>query len=315
MLDKYFTRVSVKKSRSQLNYSDSLFFMGSCFANNLYSRFNNYRLDVLPSPFGNIYNPLSLAKLLTRLLERRDVEENELIYSNGLYQHLDFHSTAGRTTPKEYLDNINPILQKAADFITKADWIVITLGTAFIYEKDEVVVNNCHKLPKNEFNRRAIDIDETIETLGSVFEQLKKRNPSIRTVLTLSPVRHLRDDATENSLSKALLRVIIDKLTTSPQTYYFPSYEILLDELRDYRWYDSSLTHPTEQAVDYIMEKFYLSYGSEEFNLFRKDAEKVLNMLNHKILKPDSDEAIKFLDRRERALRLFKNSYPEIRSY
>lgn len=315
MYDKYFTTVSVKKSREKIEYDHNLFFMGSCFAKNLYNKIDNYRLHCMNAPFGNVYNPASMIKLLDTVLDETVIQENELIETDGLFQHLDIHSLAGKTTKEEYINNINPSILKASEFIKQSNWLILTLGTAYIYEKDGEVVNNCHKLPKKEFIRRVIDLEETIKGFTKTLKRLKEINPHINIIFTLSPVRHLRDDPTENSLSKALLRVLIDRLLIDEKTFYFPSYEILLDELRDYRWYDNSLTHPSEQAVDHIMDKFFYAYGSDSFNQFRLEAHKLQSMLHHKILKPESVEAQKFLNKRDEFLTMFNNKYPEIRSY
>lgn len=315
MFEKYYTEVSVKKSRDQIDYSDKLFFMGSCFARNLYKRVDSYRLDCMEAPFGNIYNPISMIKLLNILLKEEMIEEHQLIESDGLYQHFNIHSLAGKSTKESYLDQINPQIIQASKFLKQTDWLILTLGTAFIYERDGEVVNNCHKLPRKDFNRRVIDLDKTIKHFKDTLNTLRKLNPEIKIVLTLSPVRHLRDEPTENSLSKALLRVLIDRLLDDKKIYYFPSFEILIDELRDYRWYDSSLTHPSEGAVTHIMDKFFTSYGSDEFNIFRIESDKVQNMLNHKILKPESSEAKKFILKREERLKEFMRKYPKIRSY
>lgn len=303
------TPVNVKNSPFKLKTSSKSFFIGSCFSTNLFNKFESLHLNVENSPFGNIYNPLSIAQSLGRLLENRQVTTDECFIVDGLYQHFDFHSTYGLTDKKEYTEFLNNSIDEARTNLLSSDLLIITLGTAFIYEQNNKVVNNCHKLHKDQFLRRALTTDEITNALVPILKEIKSINNKIEIVLTLSPVRHLRDDPTENSYSKALLRVAIEQIASQLAIFYFPSYEILLDELRDYRWYDKSLNHPNHRTIEYIISKFINSTADNELKEYIKRAEKLNQLINHKIININSDSTKKFLIKREKTVNQMQKDY------
>lgn len=288
------------------------FFIGSCFSANLFKKFKSLYLNVKDSPFGNIYNPVSLGKSLNTLLNKKEYTEADLINIDGLYHSFDFYSKLGEGDKKDYLNKINTNILESSNFLLESNLLTITLGTAFVYEMGNSVVNNCHKLHSSNFIRRELSIDEIIGALREPLKKLLELNSNINIVITLSPVRHLRDSASENSYSKALLRVAIEKIADELNINYFPSYEILLDELRDYRWYNRDLSHPTETAVDYITERFLDSCKSRELNSYLKRANKIKDLTNHKILNIKSESAEKFIIKRESSINQFKKDYPHI---
>ncbi|OQY40609.1 MAG: hypothetical protein B6229_01240 [Spirochaetaceae bacterium 4572_7] len=306
------SKVNIERTSFTLQPDNKSFFIGSCFSNNLQKRFNTLYLDTMESPFGNIYNPISLASGLMRIIENRAIIKDECFIVDGLYQHFDFYSKLGCNNLENYISKINKSVEKAHHYILNANMLVITLGTAGVYEIQDQVVNNCHKLPSSTFNRKIITMDRASLGLTKAINKLKKLNPKINIILTLSPVRHLRDTATENSLSKATLRVAIDNIIKATDSFYFPSYEIILDELRDYRWFTKDLSHPTEQAIEYVVSKFLISCQSEELKTYIKRVQKINNMRNHIIIHNDSDSTKKFIKTRNRNIKQLKEEYPFI---
>lgn len=303
------TIVPVTKTPFKIETKYNNFFIGSCFAENLYKMFDKYYLNSFISPFGNVYNPKSLGMSLSRLLNNRLIKEEECIKTDGIYQHFDFHSKTGSKNLSEFVRNINKLITKSSKELLNSDLLIITLGTAYVFEKDDIVVNNCHKLQKENFIRRALTINEIVESLLEPLNELKKLNNKLNIILTLSPVRHLRDSATENSYSKAILRVAIEEILQKINVYYFPSYEILLDELRDYRWYDNSLTHPDKNAVDYIMGRFFEASETDDLKDYIKKITKINTMLDHRIINMDSESTNKFISKLQRKLELIKKEY------
>lgn len=293
-----------------LEPESKIYFIGSCFSTNLYNNLKDIYLNCHEAPFGNVYNPGSISKCLDRVIKIKKVDKEDTIYINNLYQHHDFHSTLGKEDGGKYISNINNELESSYNFLKSSNLIILTLGTAYVFKKDGEIVNNCHKLSKSNFTRELLTIDEIVTNLDKTFTNIKELNPDIEIIVTLSPVRHLRDSFQENSLSKSILRVSIDELQKMHKLHYFPSYEILLDELRDYRWYSSDLAHPSKIAVDYIMDKFCSTCGSDSFSNYKNDAIKIKSLIGHKIINPESETSIKFIESKKRKIDEFKRRYP-----
>lgn len=306
------TAVPENKYPFTITPGSKTFFIGSCFSENLYNKFDSLYLNSNLSPFGNVYNPVSIGNSLDILINNRHMAEEDIFNVDGLYQNFNFYSKLGKTDRKEYLNCINDSITKYGKLLLESDLIIITLGTAWVYEKDGKVVNNCHKLPKSSFTRRLLTVSEITESLTEAISTLKSKNKKLNCVITLSPVRHLRDNPSENSLSKSLLRVGIEETLKNTGSHYFPSYEIVLDELRDYRWYNSDLVHPNDEAVNYITERFIRSCASPELTEYLKRVDKVNNLINHKIINPETESSGKFIAKRTRSIEMLKKEYPEL---
>lgn len=306
------TKIGTIDIKKILKTDSKIMLLGSCFSTNLHNYLSSIYLDSNQGPFGNIYNPISIGASLDRLISNRGIERGEVFKVDGLFQHFDYYSKLGMDNKDDFMNKINSSIEDNHNYLRDCNLLVITLGTAFVYQKSDIVVNNCHKLPSSEFIRRQLNVDEIVEKLGDSFDALKKLNPNIEIVLTLSPVRHLRDSFTENSLSKAILRVAIDELKRRYNLDYFPSYEILLDELRDYRWYNNDLTHPSQVAVDYIMDHFIQSAGDNRMLNYVNDIEKINRMVKHRIVNPLSESSRKFIKTREDKIEKIIEKYPEV---
>lgn len=307
--------VKIPKPLRLLNKEGSNLFMGSCFTENLYHYYQNSYIDCLFSPFGNIYNPLSLSNALQLLCHSNRIDEKDVFIHRGLWRHFDFDSRLCSNEKDSFLSTINNSLAQAREYLKSSTYLFLTMGTSYVYKnmKTGNVVNNCHKLPGKDFKRVNTSVSLMRESMSSALNNIIKINPQIQIILTLSPVRHLRDKATENSLSKARLRCLIDELSEDFDFWYFPAYEILLDQLRDYRWYDKDLVHPSEIAVDYIMERFIESSATDDFKNYLKDIKIMNNLLNHRVLH-ESEESSKFRQTRLRRFKELIEQYPELKN-
>lgn len=306
------TTVPEKKLPFTITPKSKTFFIGSCFSENLYNKFDQLYLNSYISPFGNVYNPASIGNSLDILINNRHIHEKDIFQVDGLYQNFNFYSKLGHPEKNMYLNSINRSISESGKLLLESDLLIITLGTAWIYEKDGKVVNNCHKLPKLNFTRRLLTVSEIVESLTESINNLKTINKTLNCIMTLSPVRHLRDNPSENSLSKSLLRVGIEEVLKNTGSHYFPSYEIVLDELRDYRWYNKDLVHPNSEAVNYITGRFINSCTSPELNEYLKRINKVNSLINHKIINSETESSQKFIEKRAKSIEMIKKEYPEL---
>ena len=253
------TPVEIKPLEVRLTYKDSILFIGSCFADEMGRRCTERYFDTRVNPFGVLFNPCSISDCLGLLegyginAEQCSFIPDDVIETVGGFCSFHHHGSMARPTAQEFLDNANKVLADASDFYYRKGWVVVTLGTAFIYtDKDSGnVVANCHKLPADRFERTMISADQVYDALS----QYVAARPNRQWIFTVSPVRHLADGLHANTLSKATLHLGIEKLVSRyPNAHYFPAYEILMDELRDYRFYADDMMHPSAQAADYIFE-------------------------------------------------------------
>jgi hypothetical protein len=285
-----FTPVHFPRAEFSLSPHNTTSFWGSCFAQESGNFFYNLDLPTFTSPFGIIYNPLTMAYSLSMVIHN-ELRGNPFFHLN-LWRHEGFHSSCCfRGDENRYdsaVNHFNKLINRGHGEILKTDTLVLTLGTAFVYQNVSTgnIVNNCHKLPQNMFSRKPFNqIDRGESQLLGILRKLKKLNPSLNVILTVSPVRHLRDDARENSYSKALLRCLCHDLNANEDfIHYFPSYEIVMDELRDYRWYSKDLCHPTPMAVEYIMERFIQWCGTKELEQYIEEKKKERKHNSHRPL-------------------------------
>lgn len=261
--------------------------VGSCFAEVMGRRLSDHKLDVLNNPLGTIFNPVSIAKLLTMALYGTSPDENRYVERDGVWFHYDFHSSFWANNRDELRDKLINCLVRTAEAIHKADFLVLTLGSAVVYRHIETgkVVANCHKMPGTLFEKYLYQIDHLRDELSRLLKTLHKANPNLKVLLTVSPVRHTRDTLPFNSVSKSTLRVIAHELTIwNNWVWYFPAYELMLDDLRDYRFYEADLIHPNAQAHDYIFGKFVESAFDAELRGFVADWVHISKSLAHRPL-------------------------------
>jgi hypothetical protein len=281
-LSESVTPVAIKAPSWRLSVGSRLFFSGSCFAAELYDWGFVRALHVSKDPFGPIFNPLSLSGCLGRLLSGETVRTGELFESGGLWRHPLFHTRCTDSDPGRLVDSLNSGMDESRQALVSADILCLTLGTPWVYRHREsgLVFNNCHKLPADRFDRILLSAEESAEALSDLVQKQQQVNPDVRFVVSLSPVRHLRDDPSENSLGKAILRCALEKLR-GDAVWYFPAWEIMMDELRDYRWYGPDLVHPSETAVDYILSRFMGTVGNPELKSLLDGVERLLKAHRH----------------------------------
>jgi hypothetical protein len=281
---KFRTEISINPADFRITHDDKISVFGSCFAENIAKKLSDAGFTFDINPFGTVYNPASIARSLAGLIERRQYNLDALFQNEGLYHSFSHHSRFSGVNPDETLERINSRIRCSSDFLRKADILVITFGTAYVYVLRETgeIVSNCHKAPENRFRRYRLLVKDIVDEWMLLLDKLKSINPQIRVIFSVSPVRYLRDGFHENQLSKSTLLLAVNELTKfNPGSIYFPAYEILLDDLRDYRFYDDSLTHPTSKAIDYIWEKFSDAFFDKMTVQRAKDFFNTAKMLNH----------------------------------
>jgi len=274
-------------------------FLGSCFAGNIGAKMTEYRFNVSVNPFGALYNPFSLAAGFRRLLEPTPFNAEDLFHHNGLYHSFMHHGDFSDVSEAGCVSKINESLSSAAKRLRNASYLVVTFGTSYVYclKSSGQVVANCHKLPAAQFSHELLTVDMIVEEWSDLLKRIKRENPLLKVIFTVSPIRHWKDGAHFNQISKATLLLAEHALVEQNPDYisYFPAYELMLDELRDYRFYAEDMLHPSTVAVDYIWERFYNTYMNAETKKILNEVGVINKALNHRPLNPSVDTYKVFL--------------------
>ncbi len=309
-----FTSVEINKISPQLDYRDFLLIMGSCFATEMGSRLQDIKMNCQLNPFGVLYNPMSIASSLRTLLKNKYPTEDDFISHEGLWHSLSFHGDFSAPTKEGLWRNIQHSLDANKDVLKQISCLLVTFGSAYVYEWKEngKVVANCHKLPDKLFNRRRLEVSEIVDAYKNLLDDLWQVNPTLRVLFTVSPIRHVRDGLHENQLSKSTLLLAIDQLKRlfPDKVQYFPAYELLLDELRDYRFYADDLVHPSRMAVDYIWQRFSEACFSQDTLMLMKSVKEIKIMMEHRPLHPESEEYVRFLQQIVLKIETLSEKYP-----
>lgn len=295
-----------------IQYQDSLFFMGSCFAENMASRMQTFKFYTLLNPHGILYNPLSIASSIHRYIKKETYSQQELFYAGDRYHSWDHHSRFSNPDLRMILPEINKQLTEAHQRLKTADWLFVTFGSAYVYRHRESGkrVGNCHKQPMQNFEKELLSIDEMVTTYQQLMNELRTWNPKLKIILTVSPVRYIRDGVVENNRSKARLIELVHRLTDGEQTLYFPAYELVMDDLRDYRFYTTDMVHPNEQAIDYVFEKFMNAAFDSNARLLFEKIKEVLKAKQHRPFQKESLSHQKFKETYFNKCRQLQNEYP-----
>lgn len=293
------TELPLTPHSQQLPHSARVLTIGSCFSDSIGSRLTEFKVATMANPFGTVFNPISACKLL-RAAAGEDMDwQQHLVEARGRWQSHDLHAEVGANSPVELLQHIQTLTREAGVFLATADAVVLTLGSAFAYrlkETDEII-SNCHKLPAEKFEKELLAAEDIIAAVAETHAYLRRINPRLRFILTVSPVRHLKDTLVLNSASKAMLRVACHYLSELlPDVSYFPAYELLVDDLRDYRFYASDMLHPSDVAEHYIWERFTRTYFDAAFGRFKKEWEGLRQALGHRPLHAGAPEHRQFLE-------------------
>lgn len=288
------TDVKIQPIEQRIVYGDKLLFLGSCFADEIGNICKGLGFDALVNPFGVLFNPASISQSVERLESGKDFTKDDVIEVGGEFFCTFNHNTEfWNPSPEKLLETVNSSLNSARQHFMHAKWIVISLGTSWIYRHKQrgLIVSNCHKLPSQLFQREFLTTEQSTELLSQLVEKHKDK----KFIFTISPLRHLKDGLHENQISKAALLLAVDEICKHfGNAHYFPAYEILLDELRDYRFYKEDMIHPTEQAVRYIWERFTDFAIAESELPAMKQAQELKLMLQHKVFFPESEAFRKF---------------------
>ncbi|MGB3949188.1 MAG: GSCFA domain-containing protein [Bacteroidia bacterium] len=287
----------IKKLTNEINYSDKLFFMGSCFAESIGTLTQQYKFNSIINPHGILYNPASIKTALIRYTTNTQVNADELFYANDSWNSWEHHSRYSNPEKTTCINTINEHISNAHEQLKKTEWMFITFGSAFIYSLNGTNkrVGNCHKVPQKEFSKTMLTVSEIISEYDLLLRQLKEINTNLKVVFTVSPVRYVRDGVIENTLSKArLIEATHTIVATHSNSFYFPAYELMMDDLRDYRFYKTDLVHPTEQAIEYIFEKLVETTFSNESKLTLEKVKDILKATQHSAFNSNSESFIKF---------------------
>jgi hypothetical protein len=281
------TEIPIASLDWNLDHRTKLMVYGSCFAERIGSWFNEYRFQINLNSHGIIFHPIALARGIQRTIDALPYSEQDLVCNHGMYASFDHHGSFSADNADNALAKMNSQLSAASTFLKSANVMVVTWGSAWAYEHVHSgrIVANCHKLPQADFRKVLVDHEAIYQTWFNVVHALRQLNPAMRFVFTVSPVRYLRDGAHGNQLSKAQLLLAAECLNESlPNVSYFPAYEIVLDELRDYRFYSEDMLHPSQQAIDYIIEKFQHMYLSDACKKTLAQMDALVKFLRHRPL-------------------------------
>jgi hypothetical protein len=298
------TELIIPVSDQKINFKASIITLGSCFSDVIGNYLSENKFSTLVNPFGTVYNPISIFNLIVE----RTWDENKFVKSNGSIFHHDAHSSFFDDSEKELKTRLVEVKSLAIEKIRTANWLIITFGTSIVYKLRDTdqVVSNCHKVPQINFTKHSLSMSEMIKGFKIFYDHIKLLNPSINLLLAVSPVRHIKDGLLENALSKSKLRMLCDEFQKQlTDVHYFPSYEIMMDDLRDYRFYKGDMIHPNEVAEHYIWELFQEVYFDSKTQQFIKEWKKIKDALAHKPFNPKSKNHKNFLYQTLLQLRLF----------
>ena len=292
------TTVKTGENRSWLHHSDTVVLLGSCFSDNIGAKLHGAFINATVNPMGTLYNPMSIARGVQRLIDATPVAGMDLFMQGGVWNSFDFHSRHSMPDKQATIDHMNSCIESGHKALRDAQLLTITLGTALVYWSRSTgeVVANCHKVPQHEFDRKMATPQEMAIELDTMLTRLHEFNPSMRIILTVSPIRHIADGLDINSLSKASLRVAIHESMAQHNEYcsYFPAYEIMMDDLRDYRFYSNDMVHPSDVAVEYIWQAFQATYLDDHSALAVARCERIHKRLQHRPMSHNRDTVDRF---------------------
>ena len=312
-MNDFRTVIKPEPFAKKLSYHTPALFLGSCFSNEIGGKAESLKFPVIINPSGVLYNPVSVLKTLERILEERPFVKEELNVENGLWFSFMHDTSFSDTDPDVCLEQINRHYLEATEQLKKARFLFLTFGTAWVYELKENggVVANCHKLPAARFRRRMLEVEEIVDRYGRLTGRLLADNPDLQIVFTVSPIRHWKDGAEGNQYSKSVLHVAIRKLMEKDsRLLYFPSYEIMMDDLRDYRFYATDMLHLSEVAVDYIWERFREALIDPEALPVMEEVHKILQAMAHRPYRPASENHRKFRQAQLQKIHDLEKRYP-----
>jgi len=311
----------------QINYRDKILLIGSCFTEHIGNELEKLKFSVLQNPNGILFDPISVCNSLVSYIENKKYNEEDLFELNEIWHSWKHHSRFSNINPKEAVRIINESQQRAHEFLKDANWIIITLGSSFSYQLTETAIKtaevsqkpplgglgvaNCHRAPAQWFNKHLLEISEIISMLDNCYHRLQQFNPGVNIIFTVSPIRHIRDGVVENNRSKSrLIEAVHHIVNKFDRLYYFPAYELVIDVLRDYRFYDIDLVHPNYMATEFVLEKFAQSCIDEASQQLMQEIKKIVIARNHKAFQPKTNAHQQFLSLNFQKIKILKDKYP-----
>lgn len=299
-----------------VSYQSTIFAIGSCFAIEMANILQKLKYKTHVNPCGICFNPVSILTCLRACLSSNSLPQNASFKYKDLNVHPDFHSSFNHPDASTHESMLKKAIKSGQDYLKETEFVLITLGTAFVYRsiKTNKIVNNCHKIPQSEFTKELLSTDSILETLNEITNLIStETKKSVKFIFSVSPVRHLKDGIIENQRSKSrLIEATHELISNRNDSWYFPSYELLMDDLRDYRFYEQDLLHPNQLAIDYIFQRFEKALLNQKEVIIRDRIRKINNMKSHKILFPESESAKAFKNKIDQVVDQFRIDYPFI---
>lgn len=314
----FTTQIPISKSNHAIDYNSRVVSLGSCFAVNIGQKLDYFKFRNTTNPFGILFSPTALEKFIGFAVNNKTFTEADIFFHNERWHCFDVHSDMSHPDKGILLQNLNKTVTSILEELKAASHIIITLGTAWVYRNnaDNRIVANCHKVPQKEFTKELLSADAVKQSLQNILQNISSVNPNAAVVFTVSPVRHIKDGFTENQHSKAnLISALQDVLATrnpQPATEYFPSYEIMMDELRDYRYYAPDMIHPSQTAIDYIWERFTQAFVTEEAQQTMLQVDAIQKGLQHRPFNADSASHAAFTAKLQQKTKALQQLHPHI---
>jgi hypothetical protein len=313
---KFQTTIPIQKSDYLIDYSSQLVSFGSCFAENMGNKLDYFKFSTTTNPFGIIFNPISLEKIILRSIHKKYFTEKDIFFHNEAWHCYEVHSELSNPDKSEFLTALNQLIATTNWHIEKATHCLITLGTSWVYKhiESDAIVANCHKVPQQQFVKELLSVAAIEASLKNIVAAIQVVNSNCKFIFTISPVRHSKDGFVENNVSKShLSTALYQLLSKTTSSLYFPSYEIMMDELRDYRFYAEDMLHPNQIAIDYIWMKFSQNYIDEkEFETMQHVLE-IQKASSHRPFNPKSESHIKFQNNLKQKMAAIVAKYPEMK--
>ena len=313
------TQIPISKSNNPIDYNSKVLSLGSCFAENMADKFDYFKFQNETNPFGIIFNSVSIEKIIQRVITQELYTEKDVFFYNERWHSYEVHSDLSNADRAELLETLNKAITETNKKIQEATHMIITFGTSWVYrniESDQIVAN-CHKVPQKQFSKELLTVEVIQKSIQNIVELIQSLNPDINFIFTISPVRHIKDGFTENQLSKShlftALHVNLKSKINNLKSDYFPSYEIMMDELRDYRFYGEDMLHPNQIAIDYIWKLFSENNISATSISVMKEVEEIQKSLHHRSFNPESEQHLKFLAKLQEKINLLGGKLPHIK--
>lgn len=312
-MNNFRTEVIIKKSNFDITHQSKILTIGSCFSENIGNYLLTNKFNVLINPFGIVYNPYSIKDSINKIIDNYNFTDNDIFHHNEQWHSFYHHGKFSDSNKELILSNINNSINRSNAFLKESEYLIITFGSAYVYKYIEgnIIVSNCHKLPSKQFDQYMLDLDFIYNEWIDLLENIKNYNSNIKIIFTISPIRYLKYGLEMNQLSKSLLIMLVHKLKLKYSFIdYFPSYEIFMDDLRDYRFYKSDMIHPSELAIEYVWEKFSDCYFNTDTLKINKEVLSINNAMNHRPRNQRSDQHKNFLNNQLLKIHDLNNKYP-----